>query len=196
MVTRHKVLLVEDSKAVQQIYRNALTFEQFHVLTADNGMEAIKILSQEKPDVILLDLMMPIMDGYKVLQVVKTDPKLSKIPVLVFSAKGQPEEVEKALSLGAAGYIVKATTRPKEVIEKIKAIISQRPAEQEVTHYSLGIREDQHDAARLSGDFGLNGFYCRECKTQMLLDLIPDFSHDTPWFSGKFFCPVCNGKKG
>lgn len=62
---REKILLVEDSKSLQQIYKAKLTFEQFHVLTADNGMEAIKILSQEKPDLILLDLMMPLMDGYK-----------------------------------------------------------------------------------------------------------------------------------
>jgi DNA-binding response OmpR family regulator len=62
---RNKILLVEDSKVIQQMYKNKLTIEQFKVITADNGMEAIKILSQEKPDIILLDLMMPIMDGYK-----------------------------------------------------------------------------------------------------------------------------------
>lgn len=189
---RNKVLLVEDSKAVQQMYRNKLTIEQFQVLTADNGMEAIKVLSQEKPDIILLDLMMPIMDGYKVLQVIKTDPKLAKIPVLVFSAKGQPEEVEKALNLGAVGYIVKATTKPNEVIEKIKSVISQKPAEQGLAHYSVEIREDAYDAKKLSDDFNLQYFRCPSCRAPMLLDLIPDFSHDTPWFSGKFFCPRCN----
>src|SRR4030043_1656941 len=124
---RDKILLVEDSKTIQQLYRNKLTLEQYQVITADNGMEAIKILSQEKPDIILLDLMMPVMDGYKVLQVVKTDPKLSDIPGLVFSAKGQPEEVEKALNLGAAGYIVKATTKPNEVVEQIRKVMSQKP---------------------------------------------------------------------
>lgn len=189
---RNKILLVEDSKAVQQMYRNKLTFEQYQVLTADNGMEAIKILSQEKPDVILLDLMMPIMDGYKVLQVIKTDSRLAKIPVLVFSAKGQPEEVEKALNLGAAGYIVKATTKPNEVMDKIKAVLSQKTVEQEVNHYVIEIREDAYDAKKLSGDFSLNSLRCPACQAPMLLDLIPDFSHDIPWFSGKFFCPRCN----
>lgn len=189
---RNTVLLVEDSKAIQQIYRNKLTLEQFHVVTADNGMEAIKILSQEKPDIVLLDLMMPIMDGYKVLQVMKTDSTLAKIPVLVFSAKGQPEEVEKALNLGAAGYIVKATTKPNEVVEKIKTAIRQKPVEQEFIHYSIEIREDAYDAKKLSGDFKLQNFRCPSCQAPMLLDLIPDFSHDTPWFTGKFFCPRCN----
>ena len=188
---RNKVLLVEDSKAVQQMYRNKLTIEQFQTLTADNGMEAIKILSQEIPDIVLLDLMMPVMDGYKVLQVIKTDPRLLNIPVLVFSAKGQPEEVEKALNLGAAGFIVKSTTKPNEVVEKIRMVLSQRPPEQQFAKYSLEIREDAYDAKKLAADFKLNNFRCTACSAPMLLDLIPDFSHDTPWFSGKFYCPRC-----
>jgi CheY-like chemotaxis protein len=188
---RYKILLVEDSKAIQQMYRNKLTFEQFQVLTADNGMEAIKILSQEKPDIILLDLMMPVMDGYKVLQVVKTDPKLSNIPVLVFSAKGQPEEVEKALNLGAAGYIVKATTKPNEVVEQIRKILSQKPNVQELTRYLVEIRENAYDAKKLASDFNLNELRCQKCQAPMLLELIPDFSHETTWFSGRFLCPRC-----
>jgi DNA-binding response OmpR family regulator len=188
---RNKILLVEDSKVIQQMYRNKLIFEQFNVLTADNGMEAIKILSQEKPDIILLDLMMPIMDGYKVLQVVKTDPKLSSIPVLVFSAKGQSEEVEKALNLGAAGYIVKATTKPNEVVEQIRKVLSQAPKVQEFTHYILEIRENAYDAKKIASDFNLNDLRCPKCQAPLLLDLIPDFSHETPWFTGKFFCPRC-----
>jgi DNA-binding response OmpR family regulator len=188
---RNKILLVEDSKTIQQMYRNKFTFEQFQVLTADNGMEAIKILSQEKPDIILLDLMMPVMDGYKVLQVVKTDPKLSNIPVLVFSAKGQPEEVEKALNLGASGYIVKATTKPNEVVEQIRKVLSQKPKVQELARYLVEIRDNAYDAKKLASDFNLNELRCRKCQAPMLLELIPDFSHETPWFSGRFVCSRC-----
>jgi len=169
--------------------------EQFAVVTADNGMEAIKALSLSRPDIILLDLMMPIMDGYKVLQVVKTDEKLKDIPVLVFSAKGQSEEIEKALSLGAAGYIVKSVTKPNEVVEKIRAALSQKPAEQAVAHYRIEIKETLYDAKKLSEDFKLNGFVCPSCNVPMLLDLISDFSHDVPWFTAKFFCPRCQSNK-
>ena len=84
---RNRILLVEDSKVIQQMYRNKLLLEEFTVVTADNGMEAIKILSHEKPDLILLDLMMPVTDGYKVLQVVKTDPKLQVFQCLYFPQK-------------------------------------------------------------------------------------------------------------
>jgi two-component system, OmpR family, alkaline phosphatase synthesis response regulator PhoP len=189
---RNKILLVEDSKAIQQMYRNKLTLEQFQVLTADDGMQAIKLLAAEKPDLVLLDLMMPIMDGFKVLQVIKSDSRLSSVPVLVFSAKGQPEEVEKALNLGAAGFIVKSTTKPNEVVEKIRTVLSNRPPEQKVARYSVEIREDAYDAKKLSEDHKLNNFRCGACNAPMLLDLIPDFSHDTPWFTGKFFCPRCS----
>ncbi len=189
---KYQVLLVEDSKAIQQMYRNKLIMEQFAVVTADNGMEAIKALAQSRPDIILLDLMMPIMDGYKVLQVVKSDQKLKDIPVLVFSAKGQPDEVEKALSLGAAGYIVKSVTKPNEVVEKIRAAMSKKPAEQALVHYTVEIKEALYDAKKLSADFKLNGFVCPSCNIPMLLDLIPDFSGEVPWFTAKFFCPRCN----
>jgi len=188
---RNKILLIEDSRVIQQMYRSKLTIEQFAVITADNGMEAIKILSQEIPDLILLDLMMPVMDGFKVLQVIKTDPRLSNIPVLVFSARGQPEEVEKAMNLGAAGYIVKATTKPNEVIEQIRKTISQKPVVQELKHYIVKIMEKVLDAEKLVADFNLNGLKCPKCQGALLLELIPDFSYDTPWFSGRFFCPAC-----
>lgn len=188
---RQKILLVEDSKSLQQIYKTKLTFEEFHVITADNGMEAIKILSHEKPDLILLDLMMPLMDGYKVLQVVKTESKLAHIPVLVFSAKGQPDEVEKALNLGAAGYVVKATTKPNEVVEKIRKILSEQPEVNELTQYIVEINETAFDAKKLASDFNLHELKCVKCGSQLLLQLTPDFSHGTSWFCGKFFCQGC-----
>jgi CheY-like chemotaxis protein len=190
---RYKILLVEDSKVVQQIYRNKLVLEQFAVQTADNGMEAIKMLSQEKPDIVLLDLMMPVMDGFKVLQVIKTDPKLSDIPVLVFSARGQTEEIQKALQLGAAGYVVKATTKPNEVIENIRKVLSQTPSARELNRYIVEVKEDAHDAKKLSSDFDLNNLKCRKCAAPLHLELIPDFSHETPWFTGRFFCQKCRG---
>jgi CheY-like chemotaxis protein len=188
---RDTILLVEDSKVVQQMYRNKFTFEQFNVLTANNGMEAIKILSKDTPDIILLDLMMPVMDGYKVLQVIKTDPKLSAIPVLVFSAKGQPEEVEKALNLGAAGYIVKATTKPNDVVEQIRKVLDQKPKTQELKRYLVEIRENAYDVKKLAADFNLNELRCQQCQATLLLELIPDFSHKTPWFTARFLCPRC-----
>ncbi|OGW64078.1 MAG: hypothetical protein A3J72_00875 [Nitrospirae bacterium RIFCSPHIGHO2_02_FULL_40_19] len=123
---KNKVLFVDDTKMVQNIYKSKLMSEGYHVKTADNGVEAIKALTEDKewkPDVILLDLIMPVMDGFKVLQTIKTNPDFSSIPVIVFSSRGQAEEIEKAVNLGADGYLVKTTTTPNEVVKKVKEIL-------------------------------------------------------------------------
>lgn len=122
-----KILLVDDTEFYQRAYKNKLMPEGFLVTTAGNGVEALKCLAQEVPDVILLDLMMPVMDGFKVLQAVKADARLKHIPVVIFSAKGVPDEIEKAIKLGASDYLVKSTTTPNKVLEKIKQILSTSP---------------------------------------------------------------------
>jgi CheY-like chemotaxis protein len=122
-----KVLLVDDTEFYQRAYKNKLTVEGFLVTTAGNGIEAIACLSREVPDIILLDLMMPVMDGFKVLQAVKADDRLKAVPVVIFSAKGATEEVEQAIKLGASDFLVKATTTPNKVLEKIRQVLGQGP---------------------------------------------------------------------
>lgn len=117
---QNKILIVDDEKMFQNIYKSKLLSEGYQVKTAGNGTEAIKILSEETLDLVLLDLNMPVMDGFKVLAAIKLMPKLSSICVIVLSSRGQPEEIEKAVSLGANGYLVKATTTPNEVVKKVK----------------------------------------------------------------------------
>ena len=119
----NKILVVDDEKMFQNIYKSKLLSEGFLVRTAGNGTEAIKILLEETLDLVLLDLNMPVMDGFKVLAAIKSMPKLSSIYVIVLSSRGQPEEIEKAVSLGANGYLIKATTTPNEVVEKVKEIL-------------------------------------------------------------------------
>lgn len=122
----NKILVVDDEKMFQDIYKSKLLSEGFLVRTAGNGTEAIKILLEETLDLVLLDLNMPIMDGFKVLQAIKSNSKLSSICVIVFSSRGQPEEIEKAVSLGANGYLIKATTTPNEVVKKVKETLESK----------------------------------------------------------------------
>ena len=121
---KKKILLVDDTEFYRKAYVNKLSTEGYVVTTATNGLEALKALSKEKPDIVLLDLMMPVMDGYKVLQTIKADPNLKEIPVVVFSAKGVTEEISKAIAAGASDFLVKATTTPNKVVEKIKGILA------------------------------------------------------------------------
>jgi CheY-like chemotaxis protein len=120
-----KILLVDDTDFYLKAYKSKLMGEGFVVTTANNGVEAIKSIATERPDMILLDLMMPVMDGFKVLQTIKADPNLIEIPVVVFSAKGNMDEVEKAIAGGATDFLIKATSTPNKVVEKIKEILKK-----------------------------------------------------------------------
>ncbi|MCG3114025.1 MAG: response regulator [Candidatus Manganitrophus sp. SA1] len=122
---KEKVLIVDDTEFYQKAYQNKLLSAGYITSVANNGVEALKALTTDKPDLILLDLMMPIMDGFKVLQTVKANPNLQNIPVIVFSAKGASEEISKALQAGASDFLVKATTTPNKVVEKIKEVLQK-----------------------------------------------------------------------
>ncbi len=124
MIQRKTVLVVDDAEMFQKIYKSKLLTDGFKVKIAGNGVEALKMIAEEKPDIILLDINMPIMDGFRVLQNVKGDMGL-EIPIIVLSSRGQPEEVEKAMDLGADGYLIKTTAKPKEVVEKIKQALGE-----------------------------------------------------------------------
>jgi CheY-like chemotaxis protein len=102
-----KVLLAEDEPDVQLIARLSLKKAGFAVTTANNGVEAIERVATDRPDVILLDWMMPDMDGFETCRRLKADPATRDIPVIFLTAKVQESEVAKALALGAAGCIGK-----------------------------------------------------------------------------------------
>jgi CheY-like chemotaxis protein len=121
-----KILLVDDTEFYRKAYLSKLSMEGYIVTAATNGVEALKALSQDKPDLILLDLVMPIMDGFKVLTSIKADPNLASIPVVVFSAKGATDEITKAVSAGASDFLIKASTTPNKVVEKIKDVLARK----------------------------------------------------------------------
>lgn len=118
-----KILIVEDDRFLRELIKRKLIGEGFEVSETVDGEEALKKVKEEKIDLILLDLILPSLDGFEVLSKIKEDPKLAPIPVIILSNLGQKEEVEKGLKLGAIDYMVKAHFTPGEIIEKIKAIL-------------------------------------------------------------------------
>lgn len=118
-----KVLITEDDKFLANAYRLKLAKEGFETKVAGDGKEALEILQTYKPDLILLDLVMPVMDGFATLEAIHKDNQLNGIPVIVASNLGQKEDIDRATSLGAKGYIVKADMPMSQIISKIKALI-------------------------------------------------------------------------
>jgi len=118
-----KILIVEDDKFLRELIARKLTDEGFDIVEAVDGEDGIKKIKETKPDLVLLDLILPSIDGFEVLSRVKGDVSLASIPIIILSNLGQKEEVEKGLDLGAADYLIKAHFTPGEIIEKIKNIL-------------------------------------------------------------------------
>jgi len=120
-----KVLIIEDDSYISDMYRIKFESENFETIVASNGIEGIKLLEKMVPDIILLDIVMPKIDGFSVLKEIKKNPKLDKIPVILLTNLSQKENVERGFELGASSYIIKAHFTPSEVVEKIKEVLKQ-----------------------------------------------------------------------
>jgi DNA-binding response OmpR family regulator len=118
-----KVLLVEDEPMIVEMYKLRLEEEGYEVLTTDKGTEAIKLAETEKPNLILLDIILPEVDGFSVLQTIKAQASTKKIPVLMLTNLGQESDQEKGSQYGAEGYFVKAQHTPADIVNEIKKFI-------------------------------------------------------------------------
>lgn len=117
-----KILIVEDDHFFQKFYATKLLEHGFTVLIAKNGKEGLEMMRTMKPDLIILDIIMPIMDGFEVLEEKNKDDMLKKIPVMVFSTLGQDQDVEKAKKLGAIGYVNKSFFDLDKLLKKIASV--------------------------------------------------------------------------
>ncbi len=125
-----KVLIIEDDHFLSSILKSKLEKEGFEVHQAFDGDEGLAILQTFKPNLILLDLIMPKLSGFDVLQQVSVDPELSQIPIMVASNLGQDSDIQKAKSLGAIDYYVKVRTSIDELAQLVKNVINQNAASQ------------------------------------------------------------------
>ncbi|MEA1936921.1 MAG: response regulator [Patescibacteria group bacterium] len=115
-----KVLIIEDDSYIMEMYKIKFAYSGFEVISASDGEKGLKILEKERPDIILLDVIMPKKDGFSVLKEIKSKPAIKEIPVVLLTNLGQRENIEKGFELGAVSYIIKAHFTPSEIVEKIK----------------------------------------------------------------------------
>ncbi len=115
-----KILIIEDDKFLRELITQKLIKEGYETSEAVDGEEGIKKIKEEKPDLVLLDLILPGIDGFEVLSKKREDSNLAQIPVIILSNLGQKEDVERGLKLGAIDYLIKAHFTPGEIIEKVK----------------------------------------------------------------------------
>ncbi|OHA66715.1 MAG: hypothetical protein A3C82_00635 [Candidatus Wildermuthbacteria bacterium RIFCSPHIGHO2_02_FULL_47_12] len=118
-----KILIVEDDKFLRELITQKVAKEGYQAVEAINGEEGIAMAKEEKPDLILLDLILPGIDGFEVLRQIKGSADTSGIPVIILSNLGQKDDVERGMKLGAADYLIKAHFTPGEILVKIKSIL-------------------------------------------------------------------------
>jgi len=118
-----KILIVEDYRFLREAIGKKLREDGFDVSEAVDGEEGLKKTKEEKPDLVLLDLVLPGIDGFDVLAKIKEDATLNDVKVIVLSNLGQKEEIERGMSLGANDYLVKANFTPREISEKAKKLL-------------------------------------------------------------------------
>ncbi|OQX00546.1 response regulator [Candidatus Parcubacteria bacterium A4] len=120
---KDKILIIEDDEFLRELVFRKLESEGFEAIIACDGEEGLQKIKEEKPQLVLLDLILPNVDGFEVLERVKKDDSLASIPVIILSNLGQREDIEKALKSGAADYLIKAHFTPGKIIEKVRNIL-------------------------------------------------------------------------
>src|SRR5476651_851783 len=119
-----KILIVEDDPLMSRMYQKIFTFEGYEVEMAGDGQEGLDKARSVKPTIILLDVMMPKMNGLQVLEKLKADPETKNIPVVMLTNLAGQQDAETAMSNGAVKYIVKSEYEPKQVADMVKEILA------------------------------------------------------------------------
>jgi CheY-like chemotaxis protein len=182
---RETILLVDDDQLLRQMYEQYLTGDEYDVVTAADGEACLRALEDCHPQAIVLDLMMPgSLDGFDVLRRLKDNPEWRGIPVVVFSSRGAPEDIDTALGLGAADYLVKTQSTPNDVVQKVHDVLHVPPAPEEKRHLRVEFSPPEgSDALQLE-----EGLLCPTCGAPMLLDLVVS-GRSSRDFTGSFVCP-------
>lgn len=119
----HKILLIEDDDIMSRMYKKLFTYKGYDINVAENGEEGFRKAKQFKPDLILLDVMMPKMNGFETLDKLKTEAKTKNIKVILLSNLGLQEELDKAIKKGAIKYVIKNENSPSEVLEIVNSFL-------------------------------------------------------------------------
>jgi len=118
--SKKTILLVEDDTMISAMYKTKFEQSGFEVLMADNGADGLELALTKKPDLILLDIIMPQLDGFTVLERLKMSSKTKNISVFLLTNLGTEEDIQRGQELGAKDYLVKANLTPAEVLDKVK----------------------------------------------------------------------------
>lgn len=119
-----KIVVAEDDRAVARLIKFKLERAGYQVEVAEDGAKAVEVVSAARPDLVLLDVMMPVLDGYQVLKRIKGNPDVKEIPVIMLTARGQEKDIVKGIEMGSLDYIVKPF-RPAELLARVNRVFQK-----------------------------------------------------------------------
>jgi len=122
---KEKILIIEDDRFIAKMYQTKLDLEGYDVEVAENGAQGVEKIKNFSPDLVLLDIIMPEMDGFGVLEAIRDDDAINSTPVVVMSNLAQEDHLKRARALGAKDYIVKSQFTPMDVVKKIKEVLAR-----------------------------------------------------------------------
>jgi len=120
------VLLIEDEFGFRRIYTSVFKYAGYDVLDAEDGEKGFQMVLKHRPSIVLLDLLLPKLNGLEVLKKIRATDEIKKTPVIIFSVMGEEREVGMGLSMGANDYLIKGNSNPKEILDKVQEILSAR----------------------------------------------------------------------
>lgn len=124
---KQKILMIEDDHFLRKVYKDKLARVGFDFIEATNGIEGTNKIISEKPDLVLLDLILPKKNGFDVLIDLKRNPETKGIPVIILSNLGQELDIKRGFSLGAQDYLIKTDISLSEVVDKVKDVLTKSP---------------------------------------------------------------------
>lgn len=183
-----RILIIEDEPDFLRIYTDLLTAKGYQVLTASDGADGLNLATQEKPDLILLDLVLPSLPGLDILDRIRHTPEIQATPIIIFSILGDKADVQKGLDMGANDYAVKGFYSPAEILRKIEANLATPPVHPSITTYRLAVAPNQLDANIFNQQLT-----CPKCSKPMVLELTPDYTRQNDqWYFTHLLCPTCS----
>lgn len=197
-MSRGKVLVVEDSELIRTIYGDNLSVAGYEVARAADGLEGLEKVHSFKPDLILLDLVMPRLTGLQLLEKLKDDPVTSDIPVVILTESQNEDRLKESLKLGVEDFIRKSSISPNEVSKKVEEILGKQRtrengAEAAKQSFKVVVRDREADADELVEHLKAPArFWCQRCQEELILTLTPSNGHrDGHWFEAHFVCGKC-----
>ncbi len=206
-----KILLIDDTVFFRKMYCDFLHNSGYEVVEASDGIEGIQKAQEAQPDLILLDLSMPRLNGLNTLERLKEDKSTSHIEVIVLSARERTDDVKEAIKKGAIDYLVKTVNKPGDVVGKINHALQQttpettsrsenKPTSGTVAKsYQIFLRDGEGDADNLASDCELaQRFWCPNCQKELILELVPDSTlpsnNGHHHFKAELICAHCGNQ--